>query len=709
MHHLRPRSRNYIRPPPGADNDEMDPEVEVDGPGEQHPDLQFEQSYIDESYECLDRMRAHAIQLLERNLEVDTVDEEILRWHLQERVASLADSVAPLVFGRIDDETAHTFYIGRRHVRDAKGDVKVVDWRARAAAPFYRATIHDAMAIERRRRFAMNGRELLDIFDEYLNDPESVVAGSHGGVPDPLLAEISRARTGQMRDIVATIQAEQDEIIRSPLRELVVVQGGPGTGKTAVGLHRTAFLLYEHRAQLERERVLIVGPNRLFLAYISNVLPSLGETAVFQTTVGGLVSIAAQARIDDRPTVARLKGSLRMAELLRRACWGQIHPAEGPLRFNVGRISVDLAKDDVNDALMEGMRAGSYRGGRKRFLDLLGRRILVGHEPELYSLGIDAAVFIESALRKPELDRHLRKLWPNVGHEALLRQVLTNKKTLERAAEGLYSDDERKLLQQRSQRDLKEAGWSRSDIPLLDECDALVNGPPQRYGHAVVDEAQDLSSMELRMIARRTHPASMTILGDLAQATAPAAQSSWDDVLNALGRDQNVIFRELTIGYRVPAEIMDFANRLLPLAAPDMRPSRSIRASNERQRITSSSDGYLLQDVEAEVRSLSRLWPSVGIVCPESLIDGLRGALEQSEVDFGAWDSGVLDHPITLLPPLSAKGLEFDAVVVVEPALIMAEDQGPRRLYVALTRAVQHLSIVHEDQLPDVLQTAEVV
>ncbi|MDQ4125895.1 MAG: AAA family ATPase, partial [Actinomycetota bacterium] len=257
---------------------------------EGHPDVAAEQRYVDDSYECLERMRAYAAELLERKQVADTVDDEILRWHLQERVSSLADSAAPLVFGRIDQQHEDPLYVGRRHVRDPEGEVKVVDWRARAAAPFYRATIRDPMDVHRRRRFAMEGRELLDLFDEYLDDPDSVVETSHGGVPDPLLAEIGRARTGQMRDIVSTIQAEQDEIIRSPIEELVLVQGGPGTGKTAVGLHRTAFLLYEHRATLERERVLIVGPNRLFLAYISNVLPSLGETAVYQTTVLGLAA-----------------------------------------------------------------------------------------------------------------------------------------------------------------------------------------------------------------------------------------------------------------------------------------------------------------------------------------------------------------------------------------------------------------------------------
>jgi DNA helicase IV len=585
--------------------------------------------------------------------------------------------------------------------------VKVVDWRARAAAPFYRATIRDPMEVHRRRRFAMDGRELLDIFDEYLDDPDSVVEGSHGGVPDPLLAEIGRARTGQMRDIVATIQGEQDEIIRSPLEELVVVQGGPGTGKTAVGLHRTAFLLYEHRATLERERVLIVGPNRLFLSYIENVLPSLGETAVYQTTVLGLAAAYQKVRRDDHPEVARLKGDLRMAEVLRRACWSSVTAAEEPLRAVARGVSIHVPADDVNAALLEAMRARSYRDGRRLFLELLGRRILAEREVEIYSQGLDGPEFVEEVLRKT-LEPELRRLWPNLGHEAVVRRVLTNKGALEQAAEGLYSRDEQTLLRGHSQRELREAGWSTADVPLLDECDALVNGAPQRFGHAVVDEAQDLSAMELRMVGRRTRESSMTILGDLAQATSSGSQDSWDDVLAALDRPRGAVFRELTIGYRVPSEIMELANRLLPLAAPGTKASSSVRASNEPPRVVRSSGGSLLQDVEAEVRALSRLWQTVGVVSPEALAGRVAEALAQSEVDVGTWESGVLDKPVTLLSPLAAKGLEFDAVVVVEPALMMAEDKGPRRLYVALTRAVQHLTIVHDAPLPDLLQPERV-
>ena len=451
--------------------------------------------------------------------------------------------------------------------------------------------------------------------------------------------------------------------------------------------------------------MLIVGPNRLFLAYISNVLPSLGETAVYQTTVLGLAAGMAKVRRDDHPAVTRLKGDLRMAEVLRRAVWSQVKPAEAPLRALVRGISIELGPGDVNAALMEAMRARSYREGRRLFHELIGRRILAEREVDVYALGLEAPDFLEAALRRSPLERELRKLWPNAGHESIVRRLLTSSSALRAAAEGLLEPDEQLLLGQHSQRELKELGWSTADVALVDECDALVNGPPARYGHAVVDEAQDLSAMELRMIARRTRAGSMTVLGDLAQATAAGSQSSWDAVLEAFGRPPNATLRELTVGYRVPSEIMDFANLLLPLAAPGTRASSSVRRSQDPPQLVPAG-GDLLGAAAAEARSLAGLWHTVGVICPEALVGGAPAAFSRAGLDFGTWEQGVLDESVILLPPLAAKGLEFDAVVVVEPALIVLEDKGPRRLYVALTRAVQHLSIVHDAPLPEVLQGA---
>ena len=244
------------------------------------PEVRAEQAYLDHAHRCLAAMRDRAARNVElaeiRAREEPSVDTSLLLQELEHRHAALAESPVALAFGRLDEERGDRFYVGRRHVEDGEGDEVVVDWRAAVSIPFYRATWADPMGIERRRRFALDGPELVGLFDEDLGDPATAGEGG-GGVPDPLLAELERARTGEMRDIVATIQAEQDEVIRAPLPECLVVQGGPGTGKTAVGLHRAAFLLFEHRDRLERERLLVVGPNPLFLQYISQVLPVAGR------------------------------------------------------------------------------------------------------------------------------------------------------------------------------------------------------------------------------------------------------------------------------------------------------------------------------------------------------------------------------------------------------------------------------------------------
>lgn len=681
-----------------------------------------EQSYLDHAYACLERMRLHAEDLLARADSPNQVEAEILRWHFQERVTSLGDARTPLIFGRLDEDIGDSFRIGRRHVRDEKGDAMVVDWRARVAAPFYRATIQDPMGLKRRRRYVIENRNLIDMFDEYLDDPDSVLATSHGGVPDPLLAEIGRARTGQMRDIVATIQAEQDVIIRKPLEQMVIVQGGPGTGKTAVGLHRAAFLLYEHRELLERSKVLIVGPNRLFLSYISQVLPSLGETAAYQTTITGLAGSAFRARKTDPSDVARLKGDARMAAVIRRAYTGKISPPDEDIRAAVSGFVFEVPATVIRKLITQADAEHSLRQARSRFISNVRSYLLERYELAIVSAGPEPEEVIDTALRKSDLEKQLAKVWPNTGPEALVRKLLTSRVTLQEAAISIGSDQntterrnggadlpstavwpsgsERQTLQYRSTKDLRDGGWSASDIALLDEAVWLIDGVDSRYGHSIVDEAQDLSAMELRMIARRTRSDSMTILGDLAQATTPAGQSSWEEVLGHLGAPRSAELDELSIGYRVPEPIMDLANRLLPLAAPGVRPSRSVRPSAEGPRLLRSFDGSLLEDVEQELRALTKLWQSIGVICPELLMEQLIKTLDASELRFATWEKETIDEPIILLPPVASKGLEFDAVLVIEPELIMQEPKGARRLYVALTRAVQHLSIVHEVELP---------
>ena len=325
-----------------------------------HPDLASEQEHLDHAYACLAAMRRRTEDTVAiEDMAAQAVDGEIARWHLGQRLRSLDVDVPGLAFGRIDEEgtprrPGPTWYVGRRHVEDQHGEPVVVDWRASVSTPFYRATASDPFGLRRRRRFVMSGQHVDDLFDEDFDDPDSIHAARHGGIPDPLLAELERERTGEMRDIVATIQAEQDVVIRAPLDACLVVQGGPGTGKTAVGLHRAAFLLYEHRQLLDEEGVLVVGPNPVFLRYIAQVLPSLGETAVHQTTVERL--LGGRVRAFDTPSVAAVKGDARMAAVLAASAASLIKPPVHDVGIATSWGTARLPASEVG-ALIEEIRS----------------------------------------------------------------------------------------------------------------------------------------------------------------------------------------------------------------------------------------------------------------------------------------------------------------------------------------------------------------
>ena len=679
-------------------------------PVPRHPDLDDEQTYLDHAYRCLDGMRRRTLRAAEvTDTAAQEVDAAAVQWELRRRLSSLDEPVSALCFGRLDGEDGSTFYIGRRHVEDDVAEPVVVDWRAPVSTPFYRATVHDSMELRRRRRFMVEGSQLLDILDEVFDDPDCARAGMAGGIPDPLLAELERARTGEMRDIVATIQAEQDVVIRSPLEVLLVVQGGPGTGKTAVGLHRTAFLLYEHRDRLARQHVLVIGPNRIFLRYIAQVLPSLGESSVVQNTIDGLVGGRWRVRAVDTPAVARLKGDRCMAEVIGRACTSRIRPPPADLEAALewGRVTVSVA--DVarvqRDALGRELPLNEARAlFRRRVLGLAYRHHLERRRED----PAPEASFFESLRQARPFQAALGRCWPSFSAVAVVRSLLGNRQELARAADGRLSADAQRLLWRRPSVRVDDEAWTEADLPLLDEAEAIIAGPARTYGHVVVDEAQDLSAMALRMLARRSPDRSMTILGDLAQATAPTAQDRWETVVEHLGGPARARVEVLEVGYRVPGPILDFANRLLPAAAPHVRPSRSVRLSGDPPEVISSQAGRLLDAAVDAVRALATRWSSVAVITPVSLTAATEAALSEAGVGFSdAVRSGLGDR-ITVLPPSAAKGLEFDGVVVVEPALFLEEDpRGARLLYVAMTRAVQHLSVVHERELPGPLQHGE--
>jgi DNA helicase IV len=667
-----------------------------------HPDVALERARLRFAQDCLEQMRQRTAARVadEDVLAANEADAEAVKWQLQRRLDSLNDDAGSLCFGRIDHETEERWYIGRRHVEDEGGTPVVVDWRAEVATPFYRATLADPLGLHLRRRFVFNGRELADVFEEDFDDPDSL-AGS-GGVPDPLLAELGRARTGQMRDIVATIQGEQDTIIRAPLETCLVVQGGPGTGKTAVGLHRAAFLMYEHRARVARGGVLVVGPNPVFLRYISQVLPSLGETSATQTTVDGLLGLRFRVVAEDTEVVAAVKGDARMTTVIERAAADAIRiPADGvTLNCRARPIRVSARELEAMVAAVRS-RAVPVSAQRERF-----RRALVHHAYDAYTrgtpLGFDEEELGAELLADGPSRKAIDGCWRSVGAVALVRTLLSQRGALARATAGVFEpDDAARLLRPRTEAD----AWTADDLPLLDEAESLLKGGTRQYDHVVVDEAQDLSPMQLRMLARRARRHSMTVLGDLAQATGPASPGSWAETLLHLGQPANAQTAELTMGYRLPGRVLELANRLLARAAPGVAPSQSVRPDGDAPDLHRVAAVELVSQVAEHAVALAADLATVAVIAMTPRVPELRAALEVRGVVLAELGEVDPERPIAVVPAALAKGLEFDGVIVVEPHEIVASGpHGVRLLFVALTRAVQHLAIAYSGELPKELQ-----
>ncbi|HWD56456.1 MAG TPA: AAA family ATPase [Acidimicrobiales bacterium] len=662
------------------------------------PELQAEQGYLDDALTSLAAMRARAEVLLQDLVAAGNPDLDYVA-ALSRRVALLADSPRPLLFGRIDEEAGATWHIGRRHVEDAKADPVVVDWRAPVAVPFYRASAREALGLVRRRQIMVDRRAVVAVADDLFDGSEGDAGTTRLRGGDALLAELERARTGEMLDIVATIQAEQDEIIRAPLDLLLSVQGGPGTGKTAVGLHRAAFLLYNHPA-LSRDGVLVLGPSRAFLRYIAQVLPSLGEEAVVQTTVADLAP-KAKVRAHEPTEIRRLKGDLRMAALLQRALDGRrsVLGRDASLRVRFARATLPATR--VNELVSSiTARPAPYKAGR---LALRARLVSEARRAFRSSgrLGADEPWFERELMATEEFQTLLDTLWPTVSPTALVRDLLTSSSRLERFSRGLFDASEWSLLLRSRQARASGATWSVDDLALLDEAAFLTGGRTRTYGHVVVDEAQDLTPMQFRMIARRVPSGSVTVLGDLAQATGPWSYGDWAEVREVLASGPaKAQHTELTMGYRAPGRVLDFASRLLPAAAPGVQPTTSIRRGRTEPTIRAVPTDQVASASLAEAYALTAEHALVAVIAPEDLVPQLvRFARRQDEV--GLLERDAMTRPVTIVPAPAAKGLEFDAVVVAEPAAIAASGpRGLRLLYVGLTRPIQHLSVVHSHPLP---------
>ena len=700
----------------------------------QHPDLPAEQAYVDHAYRCLEVSRAAAWRMrdmheadlggtFQARFERNAVDEALVR-----RLVELDLGNAALVFGRIDTadvngEPNEAFHIGRLAVADDEREPVVIDWRAPVAEPFYRATGRDPMGLVRRRHFSVEGRTVLGLEDELFGeghiglggDGTLTIAAGDSTIRghSTLMAALERGRTGALGDIVATIQAEQDEIIRAPQAGVLVVQGGPGTGKTVVALHRAAYLLYTHRFPLEDQGVLVVGPNRVFLRYIEQVLPSLGESGIDQVVLADLVP---EVRVSgrDRREVAEVKGRLAMSALIDRAIRDRERPLRAdlvvPYRSGYVRLRVEESR-----RLVGAMRRRQRRHNpaRRLFESEFWTSLAMDFGPET-----DPADVRDDLRGHPDIRAALEWMWPVLTPAELLHDLFGSRALLKSAARGVLDESTALTLYRERSATVGDVVWTSADVALLDDAREAL-GPTGRrggalvdeirtYGHIVVDEAQDLTPMELAMISRRSLNGSMTIVGDLAQATGTWVPASWEEIVAHLPSRRGATVVGLSVGYRIPAQIMAIADRVMAAAAPGLRAPTSVRDGEHAPRLCAVDAGEELGDVVvAEVEHLRGVLgrAAIGVVAPDDLCPHLSATLTDAGHSVAIATTAGLGSEVTIVPISVVKGLELDGIVVVEPAAIAADAaQGLRSLYVALTRATRALTVVHSHGLPPAMQ-----
>jgi DNA helicase IV len=778
------------------------------------PEIESEQAYLDAAYARLESMRTAARQVREAYADVRAggthqarLERDIAYDITQRRLADLDIGEAPLCFGRLDLETGDPYYIGRLAVEDADHTPLVIDWRAPVAEPFYRATAIAPMGVVRRRHFiTKHGREIAALDDEVFDRDATESAGLNVSGEGALLGALERDRTGRMGDIVATIQAEQDEAIRAELPGVIVVGGGPGTGKTAVALHRAAYLLYTHRRRLASQGVLLVGPSPVFLRYIEQVLPSLGEQDVQLTTIGGLKP-QLDARPREIPDVAAVKGDARMAAVVAKAVGDRQRALPRDVPLAVDGLRVILRRDD-SARVVQGARRqrGTHNERRRavvrRTIDILVARyksaaIRAYQESRVDNGNSDtrqSMLFLPSSAapsgpdpliaralvsgealpegwerdladrlrRRPEVREALERMWPVLSGPELVNDLFGFRALVRSAAAGILDDHEQDLLHRPRAHDAARSAWTDADVAVIDEADALL-GPVEAarprvrrrrggdtealetaqgvveelrltgsisgtnllarygdsgdgetnevpelrtFGHVLVDEAQDLTAMQWRMLARRCPSGSMTLVGDPGQASRPAALADWDAILPLLPHHVPPRFATLTVNYRTPVEIMEVANRLLAAASPTVEPSRSVRSTGEWPRFVAVDADELVAEASEIAAHASTRGGKVALIAPAAIHAALVARL--TGLGASADPTLALDSAIAVLDATDAKGLEFDHVVVVEPAALVNTDRaGLRLLYVTITRATKTLTVVHADPLPEALESRD--
>ncbi|WP_166871088.1 UvrD-helicase domain-containing protein [Salinibacterium sp. ZJ450] len=722
-------------------------------------ELERERDYVERLYRRLDDVRQEAedaLAAVRRQTPGGTHQHRSERDSFariyEDRIAQLREVDERLAFGKLTPQSGSVRYIGRIGLRDDNRDPILLDWRAPQASAFYQATAATPLGMRARRHLSSKGRKVVSISDDIFD--ESLLSEQVSG-DSALLAALTAQRTGRMHDIVATIQAEQDRIIRSELRGVLVVQGGPGTGKTAVALHRAAYLLYENREQLARSGVLIVGPSRSFLQYIEQVLPSLGETGVVLASVGQLYP-GVDAQNEDTTDVAALKGSRQMADLIKRAVKSrQIVPTE-PQTLDVSGERLVVQPQLIADAMREAWQSRKpHNVARVTFnkaaLKALARQLASQLREQGNAIDDSDLSMLREDLRSSyDVRVALNTAWLPLTPEKLIQDLYARPTWLASLTPG-WSPAKRALL-----RRSRDAEFTVSDIPLLDEAaellgemdtvsdarkreekaqrkrdvenaeqaiqnmdvegmvsaEALAAGfapsaerlsAAERassdrtwtYGHIVVDEAQELSSMQWRVLLRRGPMRSFTIVGDIAQASSAAAAASWSDALGTLTTEFRL--EELTVNYRTPSQITDAAERFARAHGLPITPSTAVRRSEWEIFRRGIDDGGLLDAALAAVQEDRGIDDrgTVAVIADDALVPELYQHLRTALGADVALGSASLARPISVLSPQTSKGLEFDAVVLVDPDSIeRAGSRGASALYVAATRPTQRLHIV---------------
>ncbi|HEX4829591.1 MAG TPA: ATP-binding domain-containing protein [Trebonia sp.] len=740
--------------------------------GERAVSLADEQAYVTLLYGLLDAARARSREAL-RDVNAlgapggthqARLERDVSAAEQATRLAQLNAIERGLCFGRTDDEDDLTLYVGRVGLRDDDYELKLIDWRAPAARPFYAATPGSPSGLIRRRHIYTRGRTVTGIDDEVFNlDKLSDTdrAGLSGEAA--LIAAVSGARTGRMADVVATIQAEQDRVIRSGLPGVLVVQGGPGTGKTVAALHRAAFLLYTHRRTLDRRGVLVIGPNPTFLRYISQVLPSLGETDVVLRTLGSLYP--GVSAVDPADPAAVVKGDERIVEVLRRAVRNTQVVPKADITVRADGVSIPLKRDVILRARDRARGTGRpHNVARRVFVtEILGA--LARAEASKLDRPLEEEDLPDARERlwsEPSVVNAISLLWPTLTPERLLAVLYSDRDVLQAAAGPALAPAERALLARRRVTD----PWTVADVPLLDELAELLgfdnseqraarralareqeleakyaaevlqitgvadlgmvdaetlaswnrdSGPilttaeraeadrAWAYGHVIIDEAQELSAMAWRMVLRRVPSRSMTVVGDVAQTGSPAGARSWKEMLDKFVRGR---WREerLTVNYRTPAEIMTVAAAVLAQVAPGEVPPESVRTEGTGPRaVRAGGPGELAALVAAVTRAdLAEVAGAdggrVAVIVPDARLAEVSAAVPEA---IPGDQPESLDSAAALLTVTQAKGLEFDRVVLADPAAIIAQSgHGGHDLYVAITRATHRLTVVHAGELP---------